>query len=267
MPSLFGRLSRRARDRVLLSGDTDWTEYVAGFHALRAGVTEDLLEHAHDAGGLTPYDWAADAVPPGLVVLDLACGSAPMHARLRPAQYVGVDLSPAELRKAAARGVPVATGDASRLPLPDACIGAVVVSMALMLVPLPATLAEVARVLRPGGVLVATVPTGRPLPIPDWLRYARMCLALRHWGLAYPNDPQLTDAGSALGIAGLSLSSDEARAFDCDLATPATADLLLDSLYLPGVDPGRITAGRRVARRWAGTTIAVPIRRMVAVKA
>ena len=256
-----------ARNRVLLSGNTDWAGYVAGFHADRAGVTEDLLECAHDAGGLTPYDWAANAVPPGLTVLDLACGSAPMHARLRTARYVGVDLSPAELQKAAARGVPVATGDASRLPVPDASVDAVVVSMALMLVPLPNTLAEVARVLRPGGVLVATVPSGRPLPILDWLRYARLCLALRHWGLAYPNDRLLSDAGAAFRTAGLSLSSDDTRAFGCALTTPAVAERLLDSLYLPGVDPDRIAAGRRVARRWVGTTIAVPIRRMVAAKA
>jgi SAM-dependent methyltransferase len=251
---------------VLLTGDTDWDGYVAGFHADRAGITEDLLEHAHDSGARTPYDWAAEAVPPALAVLDLACGSAPMHARLRAAPYVGVDLSPAELRSAAAREVPVAIGDASWLPLADRSVDAVVMSMALMLVPLPATLAEVARVLRPGGLLVATVPAGGPLPLGDWLRYARLCLALRHRGLAYPNDRQLADAGSALAAAGLTVTSDEARGFGCDLATPVVADRLLDSLYLPGVDATRMAAGRRVSRRWVGTTIAIPIRRLVATR-
>lgn len=249
-----------------MTGDTDWAGYVAGFHAEHPGITEDLLEHARESGGLTPYDWASDAVPPGLAVLDLACGSAPMHARLRADRYVGVDLSIAELRAAAGRGVPVATGDASRLPLPDHSVGAVVMSMALMLVPLPATLAEIARVLQPGGLFVATVPAAGPLPPGDWLRYARLCLALRHRGLAYPNDQQLADAASAFAAAGLHLSSDESRAFGCDLATSAVADRLLDSLYLPGVDLNRMAAGRRVARRWVGTTIGVPIRRMVAIR-
>lgn len=73
-------------------------------------------------------------------------------------------------------------GDASLLPLRDDSVDAVVMSMALMLVPLVDTLAEVARVLRPGGVFVATVPTGGPLPSRDWLRYARLCLALHRRG-------------------------------------------------------------------------------------
>jgi len=256
-----------ARRGLLLTDAADWTGYVAGFHAQHAGITEDVLEHARDSDGMTPYDWAAEAVTPGLTVLDLACGSAPMHAHLRAGAYVGVDLSAAELHVAAARRVPVAMGDASVLPLRDASVDAVVMSMALMLVPLAGTLAEVARVLRPGGVLVATVPTGGPLPPWDWLRYARLCLALRHWGLAYPNDQALADARVVYAAAGLTLVSDEGRPCACDLRTGDVADRLLDSLYLPDVDPARMGAGRKVARRWVGTTIAIPIRRMVATKA
>ncbi len=256
-----------ARRGLLLTGAPDWTGYVAGFHEQHAGITEDVLEHARDSDGLTPYDWAAEAVPPGFAVLDLACGSAPMHARLRANLYVGIDLSAAELEAAAARRVPVAMGDASLLPLRDDSVDAVVMSMALMLVPLVDNLAEVARVLRPGGVFVATVPTGGPLPSRDWLRYARLCLALHHRGLAYPNDQALADAGSVYAVAGLTLVSDEARPCACDLRTGDVADRLLDSLYLPDVDPARLGAGRQVVRRWVGTTIAIPIRRMVATKA
>jgi len=85
-----------ARRGLLLTDAADWTGYVAGFHAQHAGITEDVLEHARDSDGMTPYDWAAEAVTPGLTVLDLACGSAPMHAHLRAGAYVGVDLSAAE---------------------------------------------------------------------------------------------------------------------------------------------------------------------------
>ncbi len=64
--------------------------------------------------------------------------------------------------------------------------------------------------------------------------------------------------------AGLTLVSDEARAFTCDVRTGDVSDRLLDSLYLPDVDPTRMVAGRQVARRWVGSTITIPIRRMVA---
>ena len=134
--------------------------------------------------------------------------------------------------------------------------------MALMLVPLAGSLAEVARVLCPGGLFVATVPCHQPMPAADWRRYARLCLALRHPGLTYPND-DLLDA-PAFTAAGLTLTGDEQRGFRCDLATPERAEQLLASLYLPGVTPERLAAGSRVVRRWAGTSITTPIRRFVA---
>lgn len=84
-------------------------------------------------------------------MLDLACGSAPTGDVLPAAQYVGRDLSCAELRLAAARGLSVAQADAARLPVADAGVDAVVCSMALQLLPLQPALAEVRRVLRPGG--------------------------------------------------------------------------------------------------------------------
>ena len=246
---------------------TGWSAYVARFHEQRPGITEDVLAHATDAAGATPYAWAATAVPSGSTVLDLACGSGPMAGRLPRRRYVGLDASTEELRVAAARGLAVARADAGRLPLADASVDAVVVSMALMLLPLSAALAEVGRVLRPGGVLVATVPTNRPLPWRDWLRYARLCLALRHWGLAYPNDHALRSPAAVLGAAGLRVVSDEATGFRCDLTSADLAEQVVASLYLPRVSPRRLAAGRNLARGWAGTSLTTPIRRLVAERA
>ena len=92
---------------------------------------------------------------------------------------------------AVAAGHAVVRADVGALPLREGSVDAVVVSLALILAPLQATLGEVARVLRPGGVLVTTVPHPRPLPPRDWVRDARLCLALRHPALHYPNDVAL----------------------------------------------------------------------------
>ncbi len=60
------------------------------------------------------------------------------------------------------------------MPLPSDCFGTVVSNCVIEHIPdLPATLAEMRRVLRPGGRLLVTVPTDRleqNLPIPGALR-------------------------------------------------------------------------------------------------
>lgn len=244
----------------------NWTDYLSSFHGERAGITEVVLDHAKDETDRTPYEWAADSVPKKALVVDLACGSAPMAAHVATRHYIGLDLSMPELLMASRKDLLVGQADARHLPLPDHTADVVVMSMALMLVPLAETLAEVQRVLRPGGVFVATVPHNRPMPLGDWLRYARLCVALRHPGLSYPNDRRLADARTAFRTAGLTLNEDEERAFVCRIANPNVADQLLASLYLPGVGPERIEAGQRVVRRWVGTDVTTPIRRLVAAR-
>lgn len=117
-------------------------------------------------GGVPRAEAAAEAVlrlvPPGArTLLDLACGTGLVTERLtRPGLRVhGADAAHAMLRVAAGR-VPgrVVRADARRLPLPGAAVDAVSAVWLLHLVPFAAdVVAEAARVLRPGGVLVATV--------------------------------------------------------------------------------------------------------------
>lgn len=117
-------------------------------------------------GGVPRAQAAADAVlrlvPPGArTLLDLACGTGLVTERLtRPGLRVyGADAAHGMVRKAAQR-VPggVVLADARRLPLPDASVDAVSAVWLLHLVPFTdAIVAEAARVLRPGGVLIATV--------------------------------------------------------------------------------------------------------------
>ncbi|MER5640198.1 class I SAM-dependent methyltransferase [Kitasatospora sp. NPDC002227] len=105
-----------------------------------------------------------ELVPEGAVWLaDLACGTGIVTARLAAPgrEVVGVDISAGMLRFAAGR-LPgrVLQGDATRLPLGENTLDAVVMVWLLHLMDEATALAafgEAARVVRPGGVLVTTV--------------------------------------------------------------------------------------------------------------
>ncbi|MEV7190841.1 class I SAM-dependent methyltransferase [Streptomyces sp. NPDC093510] len=117
-------------------------------------------------GGEPRAEAAAEAVERLLphdarTVLDIACGTGIVTRRLdRPGRTVfGVDSSPGMLALAARR-LPrrAVLGDATRLPLATGSVDAVVLVWLLHLLPDAApVLAEAARVLRPGGVLITTV--------------------------------------------------------------------------------------------------------------
>lgn len=113
-------------------------------------------------GGKPRAEAAADAVRslvPGGTLVDVACGTGLVTRELarRGLRVFGVDASPGMARMAGGR-VPVVIGDSRRLPLADASADAVSLIWLLHLVPdARPILAECARVLRPGGVLVTTV--------------------------------------------------------------------------------------------------------------
>jgi demethylmenaquinone methyltransferase / 2-methoxy-6-polyprenyl-1,4-benzoquinol methylase len=110
-------------------------------------------------GHLTPAD--------GQLVLDVAAGTAGISlqlARRLGARVVGVDLTEQMLRQGAqnvaAAGasdrVALVTGRAEQLPFPDASFDALTFSYLLRYVADPqATLAELARVVRPGGTIAS----------------------------------------------------------------------------------------------------------------
>jgi 2-polyprenyl-6-hydroxyphenyl methylase/3-demethylubiquinone-9 3-methyltransferase len=127
---------------------------------------DDLVDAWRDPeGAFAMLYWLAEAraalVPParrsGELLVDVACGGglfAP-HAAARGYTHVGVDLSASGLQVARDRGVTVVRGDATRLPVRDAAADVVVAGEVLEHVPdLPGVVAEVCRVLRPGGLVV-----------------------------------------------------------------------------------------------------------------
>ncbi|WP_256336724.1 class I SAM-dependent methyltransferase [Belnapia rosea] len=109
----------------------------------------------------------------GAGLLDAGCGTGGFLARLRAARpelaATGLEYFPAAAARARAKaGMPVAIGSVNAMPFADARFGAVVSLDVLChaAVEPEAALAEMARVLMPGGVLVLNLPAF------DWLRSA-----------------------------------------------------------------------------------------------
>jgi 2-polyprenyl-6-hydroxyphenyl methylase/3-demethylubiquinone-9 3-methyltransferase len=116
-------------------------------------------------GAFELLHWLAEAraalVPPagrpGAVLVDAGCGGGLLapHVRTLGYRHVGVDLRRSGLEQSRARGVVPLTGDVTALPLADGCADVVVAGEILEHVTdLAGTVAELCRVLRPGGLLV-----------------------------------------------------------------------------------------------------------------
>jgi SAM-dependent methyltransferase len=98
--------------------------------------------------------------PPRARMLDVGCGTGATTAALANLGTIsGIDRGPAALRHARARGLAVALGSAENLPARSAAFDVVVALDVLEhLDDDRRALLEIRRVLRPGGILVSTVP-------------------------------------------------------------------------------------------------------------
>ena len=89
-------------------------------------------------------------------ILDVGCGTKPYRSLVRATRYVGLDYDTPAQRKA---GTADLFYDGGRFPLPDGSFDGVLCTQVLEHVFNPEEfLREIGRVLRPGGVLVLTVP-------------------------------------------------------------------------------------------------------------
>lgn len=116
-------------------------------------------------GGFELLHWLAAAraglIPaasrPGAVLVDAGCGGGLLapHLAGKGYRHVGVDLRRSGLRQAAERGVAPVNGDVTALPLASGSADVVAAGEILEHVTdLPGTVAELSRVLRPGGLVV-----------------------------------------------------------------------------------------------------------------
>lgn len=92
-------------------------------------------------------------------ILDVGSGSGSVTAELAAfADVVAVDSDGTMARRTQSHGVPCLHADGANLPFPDASFDAAVCNLTLMWAPDPqAVVNEMARVVRPGGVVLATM--------------------------------------------------------------------------------------------------------------
>ncbi|MEX5708212.1 methyltransferase domain-containing protein [Parafrankia sp. FMc6] len=178
---------RRVAER--LAADDGWhvTESRA-FFAVRAATWDTRF------GDDTPAYTAAVAelgLPTGATILDVGCGTGRalpvLRAAVGPAGTVlGLDVTPEMLAVAREHGraghADLLLGDARRLPVRTGAVDAVFAAGLVTHLPdLPAGLAELARVSRPGGRLAIFHPSGRA------------ALAARHGRVLRPDEPLAAD--------------------------------------------------------------------------
>lgn len=115
-------------------------------------------------------------------VLEVGCGPGELASHIRVdlgASVAAIDISPRMVELARGRGVDAQLGDVQELPFPDASFDCAVAAWMLYHVPdVDRALSELARVLRPGGRLVAVTnyldhlselrPLATDRPNPEW---------------------------------------------------------------------------------------------------
>lgn len=252
----------------------DWASYLQVFHSERAGVGEEVLRRSV-AGRSNPYRWLARAVANrATTILDVACGSGAMARELAAPgrNVVGVDLHARELELAHERAGDSelwVNADARALPFADATFDAVVSAKGLMVVDTDPFVAEIARVLKPGGVMAVLVPGIRPMNGYDIATYVRLAYELRSRP-KFPDAIERTGIALAMNAHGLRRVEEARERYRFAVRCRADAELIVSALYLPTTDQRyvekAVTWLAERANRQGSVTVAIPMRRVVALR-
>jgi SAM-dependent methyltransferase len=153
---------------ALEPGSGAWAEWVKDYY--RDVETYDWVDVADNLRGLEAFfhrnrarvvrKLIARYATPDAPILDAGCGTG-LNLRHLPKGSVGVDINPRNVALLNQR-LPdhvVVEGDVEHLPFADGNFGTVLCTEVIEHIPDPAAaLAEYRRVLRPGGVLIGSVP-------------------------------------------------------------------------------------------------------------
>lgn len=149
-------------------GSAAWAEWVKDYY--RDVETYDWVDVADNLRGLEAFfhrnrarvvrNLVARYATSGAPILDAGCGTG-LNLRHLPKGSVGIDINPRNvaLLKQRLPDHVVIEGDVEHLPFADGSFGTVLCTEVIEHIPDPAAaLAEYRRVLRPGGVLIGSVP-------------------------------------------------------------------------------------------------------------
>lgn len=195
-------------------------EHLRAVHEAHPGFTEACAGRCRDSRGRNSYEWLAEAVSAGGGrVLDVACGSGVLLQECRrrfgpDLDLVGLDMSGSELGLARARlgedgggGARLIEGMAQDMrAVETGSVGTVLCHWALTLMdPVEPVLAEIRRVLRPGGTFAAVVD-GDPAAAPgyaeiDALIYGRVRRELPRYGTVELGDPRVRGTRTLVELA------------------------------------------------------------------
>nr|WP_239028991.1 methyltransferase domain-containing protein [Pseudonocardia acidicola] len=223
-----------------------------------------MLQTATDGRGGTPLPWIAAPIRQAERALDLRCGIGALAGELAPGRWLGLDVGPVPPRDGA-----WLRGTADAVPLRACAVDAVCLTLLLPLLEnLDAVFAEIRRVLRPGGTLVALVPSATLRSWAD-LQDVGLLRAARRDG--WPNRSGLDHASWLLAAADFAVLGDDRGSFqipvpDAASAAQVVADLHTAGVWSPRASPGtrRALTARLAGSAGPGRVVPVPLRRLVA---
>lgn len=165
-----------------------WWDFLRDCRSQPAGV-HGWAQRMRFLGGLVA-DWAFDINVPlngkrGLRVLEVGSGYGDIliYLKSRGCDVLGIDLSEAAAKKGAEAGVEIRVGNLADMNLPAASFDVAILCHSLEHVPDPnVELAELARVLKPGGRIHIAVPNGNAVRLAlDGREWAHLSFPFHFW--------------------------------------------------------------------------------------
>lgn len=251
----------------------DAASFLRRWHRENPGATRRALARGRVIGAAaSTYELvAAAAAGAGGVVVDLGCGDGGVAACLPARVVIGVDVSREEL--AAGQG-PRVQARMEALPLRDGAVDVVTSHLSLMLVPdVAAGIAEIARVLAPGGRLVALVGGGPSARDGDAYAAFAELVAARRPRIPRLGDPRLRSTRGIAGVVGAGgFEGVRQEDFDVDLSgtfEEVWATLRGVSYEVAGIDGDEVAGIREELRDRFGdgvTACTMHVRRVTATR-